>query len=273
MRKYSNEVKTEARELVKSGLSRNEAARRLGLSSNYVCNLCLDLTLKRPNRYPQELTERARKLANEGMSKLLISKELGVSYQWVKEHLYDINASKSLSTETIEKIKDLFARGVSKTDISKRLHLSPTTIGKYTPRTSRKQYDKETDRRAVAMVRGELSRESTAAILGVSYKFVWTRTKRIKRDGNVIFGKRMFRILGELLCKGYFFARKNEIPVCRFMSNYLPIKLVVYRRKFVFVVPGREQCAASEFVARYYHNHIGSRRLKRISTCFAPKNV
>ena len=274
MQKYSNEVKAEARELVKGGLSRNEAARRLGLTSNYVCNLCLDLPLKRPNRYPQEMIERARKLASEGMSKLLISKELDVSYQWVKQQLYDVNASKALSTETIRKIRDLFARGISKTDISKRLHLSPTTLGKYTPKVLvRKHYDKDTGKRAVAMVRGGLSRETTAMVLGVSYKFVWTRTKRIKRDGNVIFGKRMFRILGELLCKGYFFARKNEILVCGFMVSYLPIKLVVYRRKFVFVVLGREQGAISEFIARYYHNHIGSRRLKRISTCFAPKNV
>ena len=127
MQKYSNEVNAEARELVKSGLFRNEVARRLGFSSSYVCNLCLDLPLKRPNRYPQEMVERARKLASEGISKLLISKELSISYQWVKEHLYDVNASKTLSNETIEKIKDLFARNVSKTDISKKLRLSPTS--------------------------------------------------------------------------------------------------------------------------------------------------
>jgi hypothetical protein len=36
-------------------------------------------------------------------------------------------------------------------------------------------------------------------ILGVSYKFVWNRTKRIRRDGNVIFGKRMLKILSKLL--------------------------------------------------------------------------
>ena len=67
-------------------------------------------------------------------------------------------------------------------------------------------------------------------ILGVSYKFVWNRTKRIKRDGNVIFVKRMLNILSKLFLDGYYFARKNEIPACRFMANYLPIKLVVYRR-------------------------------------------
>ena len=81
MQKYGDEVRAEARELVKSGLSRNEVARRLGFSSNYVCNLCLDLPLKIPNRYPHEMVERARKLAREGMSKLRISKELGVSYR------------------------------------------------------------------------------------------------------------------------------------------------------------------------------------------------
>ncbi len=269
MQKYSNEVKAEARELVKSGLSRTEAARRLGFSSNYVCNLCLDLPLKRPNQYPIEMVERARKLASEGMSKLLISKELSVSYQWVKEHLYDVNASKTLSNETVKKIKDLFTQGVSKTGISKKLHLSSTTVGKYTPKISaRKHYDKDTGNKAIAMVKGGLSRESTAAILGVSYKFVWNRTKRIKRDGNVIFGNRMLNILSKLLLDGYYFARKNEIPVCRFMANYLPIKLVVYRRKFVFVVPGREKGAIAALVAKYYHNRIGSRRLKRIAAYF-----
>ncbi len=265
MQKYSNEVKAEARELVKSGLSRTEAARRLGFSSNYVCNLCLDLPLKRPNRYPQEMVDGARKLASEGLSKLLISKELGVSYQWVKQQLYDVNASKALRKKTISEIGRLFANGISKTDISKRLRLSPTTVGKYTPKVlTRRRFDPEIGKKAIVMVRGGSSRESTASILGVSYKFVWNRTKRIKRDGNVFFGKRMLKILGKLLLDGYFFARKNEIPVCRVMSNYLPIKLVVYRRKFVFVVPGREQGVIAEFVAKYYHNHIGSRRLKNI---------
>ncbi|MCL4373203.1 hypothetical protein M1384_04025 [Candidatus Parvarchaeota archaeon] len=270
MQKYSNEVKAEARELVKSGLSRTEAARRLGFSSNYVYNLCLDIPLKRSNHYPQEMVERARKLASEGISKLLISKELSVSYQWVKEHLYDINASKALSKETIENIKDLFMMGISKTDISKKLRVSPTTVGKYTPKVSaRRRFDPEIGKKAIAMVRSGLGRESTAAILGVSYKFVWNRTKRIKRDGNVIFGKRMLKILGKLLLDGFYFARRNEIPVCRYMTGYLPIKLVVYRRKFVFVAPGREQGAIAELVARYYHNHIGSRRLNRIIDAFS----
>ncbi len=274
MQKYSNEVKAEARELVKSGLSRTEVARRLGFSSNYVCNLCLDLPLKRPNHYPKEMVERARKLASEGMSKLLISKELDVSYQWVKEHLYDVNASKMLNKETIEKIRYLFAWGVYKTDISKRLHLSPTTVGKYTPKVSpRRRFDSEIGKKAIAMIRSGLSKESTATILGVSYKFVWNRTKRIKRDGNVIFGKRMLKILGKLLLNGYFFARRNEIPVCRFMIGYLPIKLVVYRRKFVFVVPGREQGAIGAFVAKFYRNHIGSRRLNRITAAFELANT
>ncbi len=269
MQKYSNEIKAEARELVKSGLSRNEAARRLGFSSNYICNLCLDLPLKRPNRYPQEMVERARRLASEGMSKLMISKELGVSYQWVKEHLYNINSTKSLNPETINEIEKLFRNGISKTYISKRLHLSPTTVGKYTPKVlARGRFDPEIGKKAIAMVRGGLSRESTAAILDVSYKFVWNRTKRIKQEGNMIFGKRMLRILSKMLLDGFYFARKNEIPVCRVMSGYLPIKLVIYRRKFVFVVPGREQCAIKEFVAKYYHNHIGSRRLKKIINKF-----
>ena len=246
---------------MKSGFSRNEVAKRLGFSSNYVCSLCLDLPLKRLNRYPQEIVDRAKKLASGGMSKLLIPKELGVSYQWVKEHLYDVNASKTLIKEIIERIRNLFAQGLSKTDISKILHLSPTTIGKYTPKVlARGRFDPEIDKKAIAMVRGGFSVESTAAILGASYKFVWNRTKRIKRDGNVIFGKRMLRILDQLLLCGFYFARRNEIPVCRFMVGYLPIKLIVYRRKFVFVVPEREQGAIKEFVARYYNNHIGSRR-------------
>lgn len=118
------------------------------------------------------------------------------------------------------------------------------------------------------MVRSGLSRESTASILGVSYKFVWNRTKRIKSIENVRFGKRMLRILSKLLLDGYFFARTNEIPVCRFMAKYLSIKLVVYRRKFVFIVPGREQGAIAEFIARHYYNYIGSRRLKRITVTF-----
>ena len=126
----------------------------------------------------------------------------------------------------------------------------------------------EIGKKVIDMVRGGLSRESTAAILGVSYKFVWNRTKRIKRDGNVIFGKRLLKILSKLLLDGYYFARKNEIPVCRFMANYLPIKLVVYRRKFVFVVPRREKGAIAVFVAKYYHNRIESRRLKRIAASF-----
>ena len=46
------------------------------------------------------------------------------------------------------------------------------------------------------------------------------------------------------------------------------IKLVVYRRKFVFIVPGRERGAIAQFIARYYHNHIGSRRLKKILITF-----
>lgn len=199
----------------------------------------------------------------------MISKELGVSYQWVKEHLYDINASKALSEETLNKIRELFTDGVSKTDISKKLQLSPTTVGKYTPRVLvYKRPDPEIRKKAIAMVRQWLSVESTASILGVSYKFVWNRTKRIKRDGNMIFGKRMLKILGKLLLDGFYFAKRNEIPVCRFMAKYLPIKLVVYRRKFIFVVPGREQGAIAEFIVRYYHNHIGSRRLKRITNAF-----
>jgi hypothetical protein len=269
MQKYSDKVKAEARELVKSGLSRNEVARKLGFSSNYVCNLCLDLPLKRPNRYPLEMAERARKLASEGMSKLMISKELGVSYQWVKERLYDINASKALNAETVNKIGKLFISGISKTDISKRLHLSPTTVGKYTPKVStRGRFDPEIGKKAIVMVRGGLSRESTATILGVSYKFVWNRTKRIKRDGNVIFGKRMLKLLSKLLLDGFYFARRNEVPVCRFMAKYLPIKLVIYKRKFVFVVPGREQDAIREFIMIYYHNHIGARRLQKILITF-----
>lgn len=216
------------------------------------------------------MVERARKLASEGMSKLLVSKELSVSYQWIKEHLYDVNVSKALSKETINEIEKLFSDGASKTDISKKLHLSPTTIGKYTPKVSnRRRFDPEIGKKAIAMVRSGLSRESTAAILGVSYKFIWNRTKRIRRDGNVIFGNRMLKILGKLLLDGFYSARRNEIPVCRFMIGYLPIKLVVYRRKFVFVVPGREQNAIAELVAKFYHNHIGSRRLKRISACFS----
>ena len=270
MQKYSNEAKAEARGLVKSGLSRNEVARRLGFSSNYVCNLCLDLPLKRPNRYPQEMVEKTRKLSNEGLSKLLISKELGVSYQWVKEHLYDVNASKALSNEAVEKIKDQFVQGVSKTDISKKLRLSPTTVEKYMPKVStRRRFDPEIGKKAIAMVRGGLSRETTATILGVSYKFIWNRTKRIRRDGNVIFGKRMLKILGKLLLDGFYFARRNEIPVCRYMMGHLPIRLVVYRRKFVFVAPGRERGAVAEIITKCYHNHIGSRRLKRIAKAFS----
>lgn len=95
--------------------------------------------------------------------------------------------------------------------------------------------------------------DDSYTILGVSYKFSLNRTKRIKRDGNVVFGKRMLKILGKSLLDGFYFARKNEIPVCRSLVGYLPIKLVVYRRKSVFVVLGREQCVIKEFVARYYH--------------------
>ncbi len=96
MRKYSSEVKAEARELVKSGLSRTTIARRLGLSSNYVCNLCFDIPLKRPNRCPEELVDKAKSLHSMGLSKLRITKELVVSYKWVKQKLYDTNASKTL---------------------------------------------------------------------------------------------------------------------------------------------------------------------------------
>lgn len=114
----------------------------------------------------------------------------------VKEHLYDINASKALKAETVNEIGKLLANGISKTDISKRLKLSPTPVGKYTQKVlTRRRFDTDIGKKVITMVRIGLSRESTAVILDVYYKFVWNCTKRIKRDGNVIFGKRMFRYL------------------------------------------------------------------------------
>ena len=75
----------------------------------------------------RNLQKKLDDLLTRGMSKLLVARTLRVSYQRVKEHLYDVNALKILSKETLNKIRWLFASDVSKTDISKRLHVSPAT--------------------------------------------------------------------------------------------------------------------------------------------------
>ena len=59
------------------------------------------------------------------------------------------------------------------------------------------------------------------------------------------------------------------MDACRILLRQLPIKIVRYnQRKRTRVLLGNENRAIAVFVAKFYQDHIGSRRLKRTMNAF-----
>ncbi len=91
LRPHSFEIKQKALELVKSGLSRREAAERVGVSYFTVIFWAKEL-LPIKKSLSAKLKYRARRLVKEGVSRLRIAEILGISYQTVLKLTRDLGS-------------------------------------------------------------------------------------------------------------------------------------------------------------------------------------
>ena len=270
MRKYSEWAKQEARKLVRSGLTRAEAARRLRLDGRLVGAWCPDIPATKGRAFSKEFIEKAKFLVMSGKSKHATAKELGVSYEWVKCRTNGIGSRKTIPKEVEIKANELVSSGMQKKDVARVLNLNYQWIKRHTkPHNHFTVYPKELKENVQKL--GKLGYNSAyiERSFGLNKRITSRWLPYQGKQEYLKIGGRSLAVLQKLMEKGCFIPKRHQIDACSILSRHLPIKTVRYsHKKRIYFLPGNERNAIATFVSKYYHNNIGSRRLKKIMGVF-----
>lgn len=266
MKKYSEAIKLEARKLVKSGLTRRETGRRLGLDDRLICTWCADIPATKGKAFPKELIEKAKYLVLSGKSKHAVAKELGVSYEWVKYRTKGVESRKIIPKEVEDRAKQLVASGMQKKEVAKTQGLSYQWVKRHTdPSYHFTQYPQRLKENVQRLGNQGFNPPFIERSFGLKSRTAHTWLGYKNKRKYLIIGGRSLAILRKLIERHWFIPKGRQMDACRILSRQLPIKIVRYnQKKRICLLPGNENEAIAAFVAKYYHNRIGSRRLKRI---------
>jgi len=96
-----------------------------------------------------------------------------------------------MSTDELrERVLDLYAQGLTQSEIARRLHYTPARICQVAPlrrpNGGKRPVDKRADAITLRMLQDGYSCADIARRLGVTWSAVYTRIKRLRRDG--LFG-------------------------------------------------------------------------------------
>ena len=270
MKKYSEAIKLEARKLVRSGFTRRETGRRLGLDDRLICVWCADIPAKKGKAFPRELMEKAKSLVLSGKTKHQVAKELGVSYEWIKCHTKGIESRKIISKEIEDEAKRLVASRMQKKDVAKTLGLSYQWVKRHTnPSYHFTQYPQKLKESVQRLGEQGFNAPFIEQSFGLKQRTAQTWLGYKNKRKYLIIGGRSLAILQKLMERHWFIPKGRQMDACRILSRQLPIKIVRYnQKKRICMLSGNENEAIAAFVSRYYHNCIGSRRLKRIVAAF-----
>ncbi len=270
MKKYSEAIKLEARKLVRSGLTRRETGRQLGLDDRLICIWCADIPATKGKAFSRELVEKAKSLVLSGKSKRIVAKEIGVSYEWIKYHTKGVESRKTIPKETEDKTKQLVASGIQKKEVAKMLGLSYQWVKRHTnPSYHFTQYPQKLKESVQRLGEQGFNAPFIERAFGLKSRTARTWLGYKNKRKYLIIGGRSLAILQKLMERHWFIPKGRQMDACRILSRQLPIKIVRYnQKKRICLLPGNENEAIAAFVARYYNNRLGSRRLKRILVKF-----
>jgi hypothetical protein len=229
MKKYSEAIKLEARKLVRSGLTRRETGRQLGLDDRLICIWCADIPATKGKVFSKELAEKARALLKSGKTKLQASKELNVSYEWVKYHTVGIETKKHISFELETKANELVDSGMQKKEVAKTLNLNYEWVKRHTKLHNHfTLYPQKLRENVQRLSKQGFNPSFIERSFNLPKRTAGNWIAYAKRQEYLKIGDRSLVILRKLIENGYFIPRGHQIDACKILSKQLPIKMVRY---------------------------------------------
>ncbi|MCL4400707.1 helix-turn-helix domain-containing protein, partial [Candidatus Parvarchaeota archaeon] len=107
--KYTDEIRTKARELIQSGMTKHAAVTQLGIPLGTITSW--NIPSKNQRFYSNEIKERAKALALEGKSRYKISAELGISYGTLAKWLYGVSIYHKLPESIKQRAIEMLSSG------------------------------------------------------------------------------------------------------------------------------------------------------------------
>lgn len=310
--KYPDDIRSKAKELIYSGMTKHATAVQLGIPLGTITSW--NIPSKNQRFYSSEIKERAKVLALEGKSRYKISAELGIPYGTLAKWLYGISTYHKLPESIKQRAIEMLSSGFSRTETAGRLGISITTLNKWSIPIPNKQiiYTDEFRKKALDLVTLGKSRLKTAAELGINLKTLnkWlNRAPEIKRypdkfkkkvrhliksgvqktelsnmlkvsyptivrwtsdikTKNSRIGGAYFGIICRLVNYGFVIITRRELSMYRFLNKYADIKSVVFGKKVVLFVSGKEVRAKAALIKALNPKILSKRNINTLNLSF-----
>ncbi len=266
MRKYPQETKDLAIKLAESGKTKREIATSLGVSYFTVHKLVYGHCI--PHNHPQEIKDKARELIEKGVSKSRVAYELdiplGTLAHW---NMPSPNPPKTYTEEVREKARQLVLSGLSISETAKQMGISIKAIRGWVGSVKVTSHPKSLVLKARQLAGRGLDKTYVAKRYRLSYQTVSRWTNDIINRKSRVVG-RYFMVLVEVLNKGYFITRRNDLVPIRFLSRYTNLKLKLIGRFAVCYFKGSEKRAFNALVTKEGMQPLTERKINLLRDAF-----
>ena len=131
MRYWQEDIREKARGLAKSGMTRGEISRTLGVPAETLCKWVRGLGVQ-PIHYGLEDRLEAERLYESGLSRPQIANKMGINIKTISTWLKPSDHKRPYPVEVKRKAKALAKRGMQKGEIALRLGVNYTSVCRWT---------------------------------------------------------------------------------------------------------------------------------------------
>ena len=265
-RKYPIELKKQAIKLAESGKTKREIADILSISYYTIHKMVYGHCVSR--QHSQEQREKARVLIDKGISKSRVAYELGIPLGTMAHwNIPSPNPPKSYGKEVRERAERMVLSGLSISETAKELGISIKTIRGWVGTVKITSHPKSLVLKARQLAGRGLDKTYLAKRYKLSYQTVSRWSNDIVNKKSRVAG-RYFMVMIEVINKGYFITRRNDLIPLRFLSRYANLRLKLIGRFAVCYLKGSENKAFDALIKEGKIGSLTARKLNLIKEAF-----